>query len=374
MPMRKASRAPFDGRYLYLVPNSNGAPDGVVARYDTTGTFSDRHSWTTFDLGATNANAGGFIGAVFDGQYVYFVPWQNDTGSDGLVVRYDTRASFTDLSSYLSFDVATNKSAAAVGFSGAAFDGHYIYFVPSYDAQSLTHDGVLARYDTRATFTDADSWMTFDIGTVNPTSAGFAGATFDGQYLYLVPNHNNTDYDGVVTRYDTQSSSLGSSWTTFDTATLDGGPAGFAGATFDGQYIYLVPYADQNVVDGLVTRYDTRAEFTSGESWSVFDTAQLNTQAVGFIGATFDGRYVYLAPAFGGIVVRCDTRAAFADPSSWTALDTTSVNASAAVYFGAAFDGRYVYLVPDSNGTVARFDAKTPPALPSIPEFGASFY
>ena len=71
--------------------------------------------------------------------------------------------------------------------------------------------------------------------------------------------------------------------------------------------------------------------------------------------------------------MRCDTRAAFAGPS-WTALDTTSLKASAAVYFGAAYDGRYVYLVPDSNGTVARFDAKTPPALPSIPEFGASFY
>ncbi len=44
-------------------------------------------------------------------------------------------------------------------------------------------------------------------------------------------------------------------------------------------------------------------------------------------------------------------------------LDAMTINASAVGFVGAVFDGRFLYLVP-TRGVVARFDAKTPPSLP----------
>src|SRR5262245_38042968 len=43
----------------------------------------------------------GYIGAVFDGQYVYFVPARNSGASNhGRVLRYDTQAGFTSAASW----------------------------------------------------------------------------------------------------------------------------------------------------------------------------------------------------------------------------------------------------------------------------------
>ena len=40
----------FDGRYVYLVPSYNGGYDGLVARYDTMGTFASGAAWSVFDV------------------------------------------------------------------------------------------------------------------------------------------------------------------------------------------------------------------------------------------------------------------------------------------------------------------------------------
>jgi hypothetical protein len=77
--------AAFDGRYLYLVPNAGT----VLARYDTTGPFTDKASWLTTDLGV---GAGPFVGAVFDGEFIYFVPGSNGTSTTGVVARFDARS------------------------------------------------------------------------------------------------------------------------------------------------------------------------------------------------------------------------------------------------------------------------------------------
>ena len=62
------------------------------------------------------------------------------------------------------------------------------------------------------------------------------------------------------------------------------------------------------------------------------------------------------------------------DPSFWSTFDTTAVSAGAKGFVGAAYDGRYVYLVPYSPeaSLAARFDARTPPPVGTLP--GYSFF
>ena len=53
------------------------ATSGLVTRLDTaaTGGFKRAASWSTFDVATIGgARAGAFSGALFDGRYVYFVP------------------------------------------------------------------------------------------------------------------------------------------------------------------------------------------------------------------------------------------------------------------------------------------------------------
>jgi hypothetical protein len=117
---------------------------------------------------------------------------ESDGGGCGATGYHD----MTDPSCWSTFDMTTVK-ARARGFAGAAFDGRYVYFVP--DAS----DGLVARYDTQATFTTDGSWSTFDMTTVNMGAKGFRGAAFDGRYVYFVPCLNPS-FDGLVARYDTQ--------------------------------------------------------------------------------------------------------------------------------------------------------------------------
>jgi len=84
----------FDGRYVYFVPYHNGtAQHGEVLRYDTTLPFDQAASWATYDAGANGVGTDpdGFVGGVFDGRYVYFVPYHNGTAQHGEVLRYDAK-------------------------------------------------------------------------------------------------------------------------------------------------------------------------------------------------------------------------------------------------------------------------------------------
>ena len=50
----------FDGRYVYLVPYYNGTTyHGVVTPFDTQAPngFADAGSWSTFDVATVNGNA-----------------------------------------------------------------------------------------------------------------------------------------------------------------------------------------------------------------------------------------------------------------------------------------------------------------------------
>jgi antitoxin component YwqK of YwqJK toxin-antitoxin module len=368
----------FDGKYLYLVPNNNGNPDGVVTRFDTTAGFGSSSSWETFDIATVNSSAKGFIGGAFDGKYVYFIPFSNGA-YDGNIARYDTTGGFGSPSSWEVFDIST-VNPSAKGFVRGTFDGRYLYLAPHYNG---AYDGVTVRYDSHGAFTDATSWQAFDIGTVNANAKGFLGTIYDGRYVYYAPYNNGTVYHGFVTRFDTQAAggfADKTSWSTFNVATVNANAVGFYSMAFDGTYLYFGQYYDGTAAvpayGGFVARYNTTAAFNAAASWSVFNSGTLDASAKGYVGAAFDGRYVFFASHYDGTnytgtAVRYDTQGAgFGNAGAWATFDASTLSANAKGFHGMGFDGQYMYFIPNSSaagvqaGTVARFNTKTPGWLP----------
>jgi hypothetical protein len=367
----------FDGRYVYLAPDINM----VAVQYDTHASFTAAASWANFDTtplfragvegGVPEAGAltDELFGSAFDGRYVYLLPGSFTLPS--VAVRYDTTAAFSAMTSWQSYDLSKLAGGMAYGFGGGSFDGRYVNMVPNYSS-------IFARYDTTAAFSGA-GWATFDFSTLGDGGVGldsFTGSVFDGRYLYLVPGY----YESVVVRFDTQGPlTSASSWSTFDTDQVNMNTLGFSGGVFDGQYVYLVPNGN-----GIVVRYDTTQTFGSIASWSFYNTALVKTGAGGFFGGAFDGRYVYLVPDTKGVtaapsgeVYRYDTSGDFFDATAWSTFETQPLD-NAMGFMGAVFDGQYLYFVPSTGmaigGIVPRFDARTPPKMPSAPDFHGSFF
>jgi len=401
----------FDGRYVFFAPNENG----TVTRYDTQGSFTNGASWSTFDTTTLSASAQGFSGAVFDGQYVYFVPSHAPSGYDGLVVRYDTHGAFVGGgAAWTVFDTSTlpvDGGNPVAGSYGGVFDGHAVYLVPYYNGvQRLSR---VARYavdggetpeggsstgdagDAGARdggdageadaaeagppqFGSPSQWSTFDMSVPDNSAAGYLGGVFDGRYVYLSPYQNNAGASGVVARYDTNGAfTVSPSWSFFDVTAINATSLSFLGAAFDGRYVYLIPH-----LKTIVTRFDTLAGSMSHTSaWSTFDLSQLVSVDSGTLeisGAAFDGRFLYLVPntlggQSSGLVTRYDTWSTFESPCAWSTYDISALNASATGYFGAIYDGQYLYLAPKGT-VVARFDTKTPGAMPPLPAFNGSFF
>lgn len=359
----------FDGRYIYMAPMRTAASQyhGLVIRYDTQGQYDAGAAWSSFDISTLNAGARGYPGAVFDGKYVYFVPRTNESVLHGLAARYDTTQPFNASSSWTLFDMTTLNSVAR-GFQGAVFDGRYVYYVPFLNADTC---GLVARYDTQGAFNAGASWTFFDATTVDPNAKQFSGGVFAGQHVYFVP-YIAGGYSGTVARYDTTAAFANAgSWQTFDMTVIDPALKGYAGGVTDGKYVYFMPHYDGTQYSGLIPRYDTTLAFNVTSSWSTFDVTTVDQLARGFHHATFDGRYIYLSPlhngtAFSGRVVRYDTQGDYKAASSWTTYDLAPLDPDAVGFTGAAFDGRYLFFVPNAGHTVARFDAKRPPSLPGL--------
>lgn len=366
----------FDGeRYLYYVPNKNdNGPHGVVWRYDTLAALNSQPSWGSFDPSSNglSAAARGFAGGAFDGRYVYFAPSANAAGPSGAVMRYDTTKNMGAVASWELYDPSEGGlGVAAKGFNGAVFDGRYVYFVPDTNA-SGAHNDVL-RYDVTKPFTSVASWQIFDPKSSASAKKGYAGAIFDGRYVYFIPKGptpalanasgklsvTTSAAQGEMLRYDTRAPfATASSWTTFDPSGSGVGTnaRGYNGATFDGTFIYLAPYVNNSGPQGEFLRYNTKQSFTAASSWTSFNlpASGLDADAKGYIGAAFDGQFVYFSPAFNskefhGKFVRYNVKGAFTDKTSWTVFDLTKANGSSSSANTSAKTNRnYVlYTSPD---------------------------
>lgn len=271
----------FDGRYVYFAPcNNNGTYQGLVMRYDTYAPpVSTVGSWTVYDITAVNANSKGFQGCVYDGRYVYFVPNMTAAGTySGQVTRYDTQgAGFTVSGSWSVYDTAANVQANSKGFINAVYDGRYVYFIPNTTSTGV-NSGQVTRYDTQgAGFTNASAWAVYDVSNINIGCKGFYGAVFDGRYVYLVP-FQNPSYSGLVAMYDTQGAGFtnASAWSVFDMTTVNANSKGFQGGVFDGRYVYFSPMYYNRA---MVEQYDTTGVSTTSyilelKTYESFDTSK----------------------------------------------------------------------------------------------------
>jgi len=150
----------FDGRHVYFAPliDTDGSDSGEVLRYDTSGIFTDVSSWLAYDPGnnGVGVNANGYAGGAFDGRHVYFAPHFDDVSAQDEVLRYDPTMPFMDPSSWDVFDpVGAGATGGIDGRFTAVFDGQYIYFAPF--NQDTPHGQVL-RYDTRRDVPTVSEW------------------------------------------------------------------------------------------------------------------------------------------------------------------------------------------------------------------------
>ena len=362
--------AVFDGRYVYYVPNRMKNFHGTVMRYDTQGGFTSLSSWESYDAGSTDGlDTRGYAGGVFDGRYVYFVPFSVESTRHARVLRYDTQGVFKDASSWDAYDASVVGGRGAFGYDGAVFDSRYVYISPfGYDPYA--HAKVL-RYDTQTGFKEASGWKVYDASNIGGLNTkGYYGAGFDSRFIYFVPFNDGSAFHGRVLRYDTEADfSQATSWAAYDAGNTGGKETvGYKGAVFDGRYMYFVPFRNSGGVHGIVLRYDTVGFFTAALSWSAYDagsTDGLDTR--GYVGGEFDGRYVYFIPysydenVFHAKFLRYDTQGDFINPGSWDAYDAGNAGGlKTEGYKYGVRAGEYIYFAPYSNtgafsGTALRY-------------------
>ena len=376
----------FDGRFVYFVPNYNGrSPHACVLRYDTQAAFTNSEAWAAHDANGTDGYAlGGFIGGAYDGRYVYFAPFIGFTPE--CILRYDTLGEFKSNASWRVYDARPHDQFGIQGYMGAVYAQPFVYFIGFSNS-----GGTVLRHDAQADFNDTNSWHSYIVGTASHGFHNYQGASFDGRHLYLAPNlaNNSTKPEsGLFVRFDTSLPfTNASSWASFSYLSTEGSNRfAYQGAVYDGRYVYFAPDKRTNYMEtkhGLALRYDTQFDFTNADGWASFDaSATGGLDCNGYAGAAFDGRFVYYVPngepqENHGNALAYDTQKPFVDSNSWMAVSLTNLlGAGTAAFFGAVHDGTYLYYAPMKGspaGRVVRFKTKMPSGIPGTISGGSFF-
>ena len=265
-----------------------------------------------------NKEANAFVGAVFDGQGIWMIPYAADR-----VVRVDrTSGAMTGFSAWPD---GFSKSGAA--FAGGVYDGQNVWLIPA------NADRVV-RIDSTGTMSGFSAWPDgFTKGDL-----AFSGGISDGQNIWLAPH----GADRVIQVDKTTGAMTGfMDWPAGFTKTT----SAFSSAVFDGEYLWLIPLDADRVVrvnpaDGTMTGFNSWPDgFTKG-----FQS---------FAGAVSDASFIWLIPKNADRVVRLNKSSGeMAGFSNWPNGFSKSNNAFA----GGAFDGQSVWLVPADADRVVRLD------------------
>jgi len=295
-PQYKGFRgAVFDGRYVYFVPYTvGGVYYGNIIRYDTTAAFTYANL-SFFDLTTINANYKGYYGACFDGRYVYFSPYSYGTASHGNFVRYDTTGSFTSAGSYTVHDLTTINANYKGFINITCSESGYIY-MSSYYHMVGGIKGIILRYKFDESFTSSGSYESIDLEAINVNYKGYFGFVETNEYIFTIPWSNGSS-SGIFARYDkAKNFTENNSWDFFDMGTIDSDYKGFLCAAVSGRYIYFVPYKAGVSEGGVVVRYDTKKDMDDTTAYASFDLATVDSDLVGFFASLFDGQHLYLSP------------------------------------------------------------------------------
>jgi len=359
-----------DGRYLYYAPlsNSMGVFHGNVTRYDTTSEFQNVHSWESFDLSSLNDQAIGFVDAIFDGQFIYFIPYHS-THHHGLIARYNTQQPFDKIEAWTCIDLAKDLDPDCRGFVSGTFDGRYLSLAP-YQCSRTQYNGRMVQYDTKKEFTKASGWKMFNSELKWPESRGFHGAISTNEHTYFIPYlRENSDYHGFLVRHE-QNTAFDDpqNWSCIDLTSIHPMAKGYVGGCFDGRYLYLAPYLNGIERHGLVLIADTTKNVLDPKNWKSFDMASIHPDNRGYFGAVVHGEFVYMLPhckaegIYHGRLVRYDRRINFQDLNAWQTFDTTESQPKSRGYMGCAVIGNDMYLAPfeialfDHSGLVVKIN------------------
>jgi len=319
-----------DGRYIYLVPESNGDYFGKVAKID----IHDFATVSVLDLTSTNAELKGFTGGFTDGKYGYFIPSRSTQGKVG-------RVDLSDFATVSMLDL-TSTDADLKGFFGGFTWGNYGYLMPYYNGQYF---GKIARIH----LDDFATVSVLDLTSTDADLKGFFGGFTDGVYGYCVPNDNGSWF-GKFTRFKLEDFS---SVDTIDLTLRNSELKGFRGGFTDGRYAYLVP-----ATYGKFTRID----LTDFNTVDYIDLTDTNAGLKGFIGGFTDGKWAYMVP-FGasepsGLFCRINLN----DFSTIETFDISEISSNYKGYRGGIFDGRYSYFIPafhaSYHGNLIRFQSQ----------------
>lgn len=349
--------ATYDGRYVYLGPQSNS----TFTRYDTFISFSSSLSYQVYNLNNVVNSITGSLAIGFDGMFVYLQV------APGYFLKYNTSSPFTFTTSYQVFNLLSLNGSASLYF-GAIFDGTYVYI--SGNASTTP----LIRYNTNLPFTVSTSYQVF----VNPPSAVGSGAngyyrgSFDGRYIYFVPQSTSTAAVYNLVRYDTFSSfSVSASYTAFNAVSLGGNtPVQMSGVVNTGRYIYFIPF-NATTVPGQIIQYDTTSSFTSSSSYRTFNITPFYTAGASPQSSAFDGRYLYLMPWNSTLIVRYDTLLPFTTSTSYVFTDLSLVLGASNTFLSAIFNGRYLFTSAASAGLFYRIDVYPGPQATYLNAFSA---
>lgn len=353
----------FDGRYVYYIPFQDTSAAVSLIRYDTSLPLAETASWSSVSLSSFDSSWIGYGAAIFDGKYLYMIPYGVTFGGTSIatstVLRYDTNQSFDSTSSWTGYTL-TAVNTLWSGFTSAVFDGKYLYMMASNDGD-LIWKGIVVRYDTTLPFNSTASWTSYAVSSHGTDCIGLSSAIFDGRYVYTISIFNGTDRTGTLIRYDTTKAfSSTASWTALNLTSFNVKWRGFYNIVFDSQYVYMIPFLYTGLSsNSTFVRYDTNKPFTSSSSYESFDISTINATYSGYHAGVYDGRYLYAIPyysygvGFHGNIARYDTTKSFNSTASWTVFDLASSNPTYVGFRASCFDGRDIYLVPLSNGTAS---------------------
>jgi hypothetical protein len=223
--------------YVYFVPHldKTGNFDTIPLRYNIDKPFSDPNSWEEIRLDENSS----YIGAAFDGRYIYYSPHQSENDLPAPIMIYDTTKEFKNKNSWEFIPLEES------GYSNVGFNGTHAIFASKHTANNI----MFLNTETR------------ELSFHTTNSIGYQGVIETDNATYLVP------YGIHSVKANAEIIQITNSIETFTPKIAIGG---YWGGTYDGKYVYFAPYGNGTKMHGEVLRYDTTQPFKDDDSWNVF--------------------------------------------------------------------------------------------------------